>query len=79
MMSQVTGGMGDKKIINDVVASQKLISSSYNTYASECINVNLRNEFMNILNDEHEIHSELFDEMQKRGWYQPDMAQHKKN
>lgn len=77
-MSQVTGGMGDKEILNDAVASQKLITGSYNTFANECVNVNLRSEFLNILNDEHTIHDELFSEMQKHGWYQVDSAEQQK-
>lgn len=62
--------MGDMEMVNDSIASQKQISSSYNTYANECATPNLRDEFMNILKDEHQIQAELFDEMQKRGWYQ---------
>lgn len=67
---QQQGSMGDIEIVNDSIASQKLISSTYDTYANECATPNLRDEFMNILKDEHQIQSELFTEMQKRGWYQ---------
>jgi spore coat protein CotF len=62
--------MGDIDLLNDSIASQKLISDNYNTFANECATPNLRDEFMNILKDEHQIQSELFSEMQKRGWYQ---------
>ena len=62
--------MGDIEIMNDSLASQKLISSIYDTYANECVTPNLRDEFLNILKDEHQIQAEVFDEMQKRGWYQ---------
>lgn len=62
--------MGDIDLMNDSIASQKLISDNYNTFANECATPNLRDEFMNILKDEHQIQSELFSEMQKRGWYQ---------
>ncbi len=62
--------MGDKEIMDDSLDSQKLISSSYNTYANECATPNLRDEFLNILQDEHQIQAEIFNEMQKRGWYQ---------
>ncbi|MBC7765892.1 MAG: spore coat protein, partial [Hyphomonadaceae bacterium] len=40
--------MGDKELINDSIASQKMIESNYDTYANECVNVNLRNDFLNI-------------------------------
>lgn len=62
--------MGDVELMNDSIASQKLISSSYDTFANECATPNLRDEFMNILKDEHQIQAEIFTEMQKRGWYQ---------
>lgn len=62
--------MGDMEIMDDSLDSQKLISSSYNTYANECATPNLRDEFLNILKDEHQIQAEIFNEMQKRGWYQ---------
>ena len=62
--------MGDKEIINDSIASQKLIGSTYNTYANECVNQKLRTDFLNILKEESDIQSDLFNEMQKRGWYQ---------
>lgn len=61
--------MGDREIMDDLLASQKRIGSSYNTCADECATPNLRDEFLNILKDEHQIEAELFNEMQKRGWY----------
>lgn len=62
--------MGDKEIMNDSIASQKHISSSYNTFANECTNIQLRNDFLNILKEEHDIQFDLFNEMSRRGWYQ---------
>lgn len=70
MNNQQQNTMGDQEIVNDGIASQKLISSSYDTFANECATPNLRDEFLNILKDEHQIQAELFTEMQKRGWYQ---------
>ncbi len=61
--------MGDKEILNDTISSQKHVESVYNTYAGECVNVSLRNDFLNILKEEHDIQSDLFNEMNKRGWY----------
>lgn len=60
----------DKEIMTDAIASQKLISGVYNTYANECTNTNLRDTFLNILNEEHRIQTDIFEEVQKRGWYQ---------
>ena len=77
-MNQQQPAMGDMELIDDSIASQKLISSNYNTFANECATPNLRDEFMNILKDEHEIQAELFTEMQKRGWYQTPPADDQK-
>ena len=66
----VNNQMSDKEYLDDSLASQKLISDNYNTFANECVNPTLRNDFMNILSDEHKIQSEIFTEMQSRGWYQ---------
>jgi len=67
--------MGDKELINDSLTSQKMISSTYNTFANECVNPALRSDFLNILKEEHDIQADLFCEMQKRGWYQTKPAQ----
>jgi len=61
--------MGDKEILTDCLSSQKLGTASYNTFAGECANEQLRNEFLSILKDEHCIQSELFTDMSSRGWY----------
>ena len=67
---QATGqAMQDKDVLNDSIASQKLIGSGYNTFANECANPQLRMDFLNILKEEHDIQADLFSEMQKRGWY----------
>jgi len=64
----------DKELIGDSLTSQKFISSNYNTFANECVTPELRNDFLNILNEEHQIQAELFTEMQNRGWYQVEPA-----
>lgn len=68
--AQKQQGLGDKEILTDSLSSQKYITSGYNTYANECATPDLRDEFLNILKDEHQIQAELFTEMTKRGWYQ---------
>ena len=67
--SMTAGLMGDKETLGDCLASQKLAASSYNTFAGECVNIQLRDEFLNILKEEHCIQSDLFNEMHSRGWY----------
>ena len=61
--------MEDKDRLNDLLISQKHETSNYNTYANECANPQLREDFLSILKEEHDIQADLFMEMQKRGWY----------
>ena len=68
------GTMGDKEILGDALATQKQITSSYNTFAGECQCRELRDSFLNILKEEHTIQSDLFDEASSRGWYPVKMA-----
>ena len=65
-----TTTMSEKEMMDDTLGSQKLITSSYNTFANECANNQLRSTFLNILTDEHDIQARIFDEMSARGWYQ---------
>ncbi len=66
--------MNEKEHLDDALSSQKFISSTYNTYAGECVLKNLRDTMLNILEDEHCIQTKLFNEMSARGWYDPQMA-----
>mgnify|MGYP000940189924 FL=1 len=70
--------LGEKEILNDFIISQKLISSSYNTFAGECVNEQLRNAFLNILDDEHAIQACIFSNMQSKGWYKTEPADQQK-
>ena len=70
--------LGDKEILNDFLASQKQIAASYNTFAGECVNPQLRSTFLNILDEEHRIQADLFDDMTVKGWYQPEQADRQK-
>ena len=42
--------------------------------ASECVNMALRNDFLNILNQSHQTQSDLFRIAQSKGWYQVEQA-----
>ena len=64
----------EKDIVFDSIASQKLIGSTYNTFTNECVNPKIRNDFINIMKEEHDIQYDLFTEAQKRGWYQVQQA-----
>ena len=68
----------EKEMLDDMLSSQKFVTDGYNTSANECATPVLKSEFMNILNEEHQIQHEVFLEMQKRGWYQTDAADQNK-
>ena len=70
--------LGDKEILNDSLASQKQIASSYNTFAGECVDPQLRSTFLNILDEEHRIQADLFSDMTAKGWYQTEPADRQK-
>ena len=67
--NMTTGTMGDKEILSDLLSSQKFTASNCNIWAGECKCTQLRDDFLQILNDEHMIQSDLFNEMSSRGWY----------
>lgn len=62
--------MTDKEILTDILDSQKSVTSLYNQNANECAGEALRSAMMRILEEEHCLQAQVFDEMQKRGWYQ---------
>lgn len=67
--------LSEREMMDDSLASQKMMSGAYNTYAAECASTQLRNTFLSILNDEHDIGAKIFDEMSARGWYQIKQAE----
>ena len=73
-----TNQFGDREMMDDALCSQKFITDGYNAYANECATPVLKTDFMNILNEEHQIQHEIFLEMQKRGWYQTEAAEQTK-
>lgn len=66
--------LSDREILDDILASQKHMTTIYNTYAGESKNSSLQSDMMNILREEHNIQSTVFTEMEKRGWYTPTAA-----
>ncbi len=61
--------MEDQNIFRDMLLSQKMITESYNTFANESLTPALRDELLCLLNDEHKMEAEIFDEIRGRGWY----------
>ncbi len=76
--NQVSQFLGDKEILQDGLISQKHLTESYNTYAGECTSEQLRNAFLNILDDEHRIQADIFCDLQSNGWYKTEPAEQQK-
>lgn len=68
----------DKDILTDMLSSQKFATDGYNAFANECATPALRCDFVNILTEEHQLQSEIFTEMQSRGWYPTEAADQNK-
>ncbi len=82
-LSQISGNQSgnaitEKDMMYDVLSSQKFITDTYNTFTNECSSANMRDEFMKILQEEHQIQADVFDTMKQRGWYQAPAAEQQK-
>lgn len=68
----------DKERLTDTLNAQKYTTEHYNSFANEAATPEVKGCVMNILNDEHIINHEIFDEMHQRGWYPTDPAESQK-
>ncbi|MCC8129410.1 MAG: spore coat protein [Clostridiales bacterium] len=62
--------MNDQERITDLILLEKKMSTNYNEFASECTNIQLRNQFLSLLSKDHDIQSDLYQAATSRGWYQ---------
>ncbi len=67
-----------QQIATDVLTSQKTTTELYNKFALESNMPNLHEDFMEILNQEHEMQMEIFELMKNKGWYPVEFAESKK-
>ncbi len=70
--------MTEKEILTDCLSSQKFVTGNYNIWAGECVNEQLRSTFLNILDDEHRIQADIFNDMSANGWYATQPADQQK-
>lgn len=64
----------DRDILNDMLDAQKTVTGLYNINVNECADEHLRAAMMRILDEEHGVQAQVFDELQKRGWYPTEQA-----
>ena len=73
-----TANFDDKEILTDALASEKFAADSYNTFSCEAATPQVRQNFLSLLSEEHEIQNSIFLEMSKRGWYPTPAAEQQK-
>ena len=66
--------MNDQELMTDLLASEKKMASNYDSFASECTNIPLRDQFIKLFTQGHHTQTELFQTAQSKGWYQPEQA-----
>lgn len=70
--------LDDKTMMDDSLRSENQITANYDLTANECATPNVKTEVLNILNEEHQIQGEIFNEIQSRGWYPVEAAEQQK-
>lgn len=66
--------MNDQERITDFICSEKKMSANYDIFASECVSVPLRDDYLKIFNQSHMTQTDLFKLAQAKGWYQVEQA-----
>lgn len=67
--------MNDRDRINDVMATEKYLTTAYNIAVNEASTEQLYRTQMNLLNELHQCQRDLFNLMHRKGWYKIDQAQ----
>ena len=66
--------MNDQERITDLILTEKKMTANYDTFASECVDDKLRDEYLKLLNQSHMTQTALFKAAQSKGWYQVESA-----
>ncbi len=69
-----TNQYSDQEMMGDILSTQKFMTGGYNATANEASEPSVKTAFMSILEDEHQIQHDVFQEMKGRGWYQTETA-----
>lgn len=70
--------MNDRDRINDILATEKYMTTAYNIAVNEASSEALYQTQMKILNELHACQHSLFKIMSKKGWYKTDPEQPQK-
>ncbi len=74
MGTQTTGNAGmvnqnDAMLCNDMLMTEKYVSSTYDTAIFECVDTNIRNALNHIQKEEQQHGEGIFNYMQSKGMY----------
>lgn len=67
----VTQNLSEQEILTDLLTFEKQTTAAYNSFITESTCANLRQNLKNILNEEHQIHENIYNIMNQKGWYTP--------
>ena len=70
--------LDEKQTLTDLLSSQKFITGVYNSDLLECATPEVERLFFGILEDEHRIQQQIFQEMNSRGYYPVEPAEEQK-
>lgn len=66
--------MNDQERITDMILSEKKMSANCDSFASECVDTKLRDEYVKMFTQSHATQTALFQTAQSKGWYKVDPA-----
>ena len=69
----------EKEILGDALNTQKNATNLYNLSANECVHENFRCTMMDLLQKEHEIQVDVFNQMHTMGFYPTTCRRSQKN
>ncbi len=68
----------EKEILSDALNAEKSATNLYNMSANECAHEGLRSSMMSLLEKEHKIQVDVFNQMHTKGFYPTPDAEEKK-
>ena len=71
-------GYSEKEVLHDALSAQKSMTGLLNSFSNECANPGVRKIMLDILDDEHAIQFDVFNDMHARGYYPTTPAQQDK-
>ena len=75
MESKQIASFDEEQKLTDLLSTQKFLTGAYNSYYCEAATGEVKSCLSSILQDEHRIQEEIFNEMNNRGWYPVEKAE----